>query len=395
MTLKSTYLPLILGAGLLLSGCTHDTATDPVSPTPAGVTLPVKVSTRAHAADGSEITYPTDSIVGEQHTSTVYVYVFEGRGDNATFTGYRANAGWSEYFAANPDPTTHGLPVHTAEMRYKIDYPFAEGGQYTLMGVATNETAQAAFDFPTAFPQGATLRSICADLAAQSRTAQIRQSEIYVGTRELMFDRQHPLLPEVEMSRRVAGVMACFKNIPEQLGYGTETLAVTHIRLSLYTPQNTSLPLLRRKQQPFFEDFAASPSKETDGEVVFSLAVPRPLTPETVVSGGGYLLPAEAPQRGIYTLHVDLMNDRRVLKSIRVKLPQGDDLDQGQTGGGTGIIDSESAFRFPIVANHFYALGTLASPIDLKGNGSDIVITIDRDWSENNDLEVDERPLQL
>lgn len=35
------------------------------------------------------------------------------------------------------------------------------------------------------------------------------------------------------------------------------------------------------------------------------------------------------------------------------------------TGNGTGIIDPEGAYRFPIVANRFYGIGTGEDPIDL------------------------------
>ncbi len=392
MTIKSTYLALIAGATMLLAGCSRDA--EPVTPDKKGeaVTLRMKVSTRAHAADGSPITYPTDSIIGEQHTTTAYIYVFEGRGNDATYTGFFANVGWSEYFELHPDPTTHGLPVHTAEMNYKFAYRFTAGGYYTLLGVAVNDAAKATFNCPMTFEKGATLRFTKATIAAQSLTSQIRNSEIYVGTRELLYEEDQHVLPEVEMSRRVAGVMGYFKNVPDKIFINDTLRTVKEVRLTLYTRQNTSLPLIEQRQTPFFEDFVFSPSQADEGEVLFSLPVPANIDSKSIVSGGGYVLPAEAPKKGIYTMHVDLAGESGILKSIRVKLPDGDSLDQGETGGGTGIIDSESAFRFPIVANHFYALGQLSAPIDLKGNGSDIVITIDKDWTENNDLEVDERP---
>lgn len=392
MTIKSTYLALATGAALLLAGCSRDAEPSVTDAEGPAVTLRMRVSTRALAADGSPITYPTNSITGEQHASTVYVYVFEGRGNDATYTGFCANAGWSEYFELHPDPATHGLPVHTAEMTCKFGYRFSAGGYYTLLGVAVNEAAKEAFNCPIAFAPGATLRSTQATLAAQELTSRIRNSEIYIGTRELLYEKDLLTLPEVEMSRRVAGVMGYFRNVPDKIYIDDRLHEVKEVRLTLYTRQNTTLPLMQRRQAPFFEDFVASPSQAEDGEVLFSLPVSANIDPKEIVSGGSYVLPAEAPSKGIYTMHVDLAGDDGILKSIRVKLPDGDTLDEGQTGGGTGIIDSESAFRFPIVANHFYALGRPSEPIDLKGNGSDLVITIDKDWSENNDLEVGERP---
>ena len=60
------------------------------------------------------------------------------------------------------------------------------------------------------------------------------------------------------------------------------------------------------------------------------------------------------------------------------------------TGGGTGIIDSESAYRYPIVANHFYAFGDEDHPIDLKGNGADLTITVDPAWKGEENLGITE-----
>ena len=42
------------------------------------------------------------------------------------------------------------------------------------------------------------------------------------------------------------------------------------------------------------------------------------------------------------------------------------------------------------MANHFYALGNPDNPIDLQGQGLDILITIDPTWREEVDLGVSE-----
>ena len=80
-----------------------------------------------------------------------------------------------------------------------------------------------------------------------------------------------------------------------------------------------------------------------------------------------------------------------VLHYWRAKLPEDDDLDQGNTGGGTGIIDTESAFRFPNVGNHFYAIGSPENYVDLEGSGIDVDITIDPSWAGEEDLEIKEQ----
>ena len=65
-----------------------------------------------------------------------------------------------------------------------------------------------------------------------------------------------------------------------------------------------------------------------------------------------------------------------ILSTRRVKLKADDSLDSS-TGSGTGIIDTEGAYRFPIIANHFYGIGTALAPVDLGGN--DLVVTANLD----------------
>lgn len=375
---------------LLAGGCSDNSDTDLTAEYRDAVPLDVRVSAEARAADGSQIVYP-DGQIGEQHTTTVHVYVFEGTGSEASYTGFRADVGWSDHFTRNPDPSTQGLPHHTAQMRYRLGYRFTEGGSYTLLGIAVNRAGRQAFGIPLDFPAGTTPQQLTARLQPQLGTASLRDAELYVGSRELTIDKSHQEVPTLEMHRRVAGVMGCFENVPERILHDGVLHPVTEIRIALYTAQNTALPLVARRQQPFFEDFIASPADGNGGEVLLSIPVAG-IAPQGVVQGGAYVLPAAAPRRGVYTLHVDLTDNGTLLRSIRVKLPANDGLDQGQTGGGTGIIDAESAFRFPLVANHFYALGTPSAPIDLKGNGSDITISIDPAWREDNDLDIEERP---
>ena len=101
--------------------------------------------------------------------------------------------------------------------------------------------------------------------------------------------------------------------------------------------------------------------------------------------------PDATGERKDYTLCIELVaEDGTVLRRQRAMLPEGDELDPGITGGGTGIIDSESAYRYPIVANHFYAFGDEEHPIDLKGNGADLTITVDPAWKGEENLGITE-----
>lgn len=378
----------------LLTGCIADEM--PSGNTAGeGPTIVLNLSNEAKTADGNtaDITYPNvnedGTIIGTQHAQTVYLYTFEGSGNEAECVHYE-EVPWEEHFTQ----TEGKLPEHTARMRYKLQYKgFQPNMPYTLMGVGLSEKAESVYGFPDAIKtktetkNGTLLGEAIASLASEQTCAGIRASEIYVGTvdyRTSYYDTR------IDLFRRVAGVMGYFKNVPSNIN-GT---AVTALRISLYTKQNTKMPLVEREQSPTFQDFIDSPATDNDGEVLVKIPLEENNFGATkVVYGGAYVLPAAAPAaKETYTLHIEAVAENgTALKTWRAKLPEGDELAPGITGSGTGIIDTESAYRFPIVANHFYALGNPKAPIDMEGAGQDLVITLDPTWREEVDLDIKEQ----
>ena len=103
-------------------------------------------------------------------------------------------------------------------------------------------------------------------------------------------------------------------------------------------------------------------------------------------------VPGQITSEAEYTLKLELVaGDGTILQTRRIRLPEDDGLNSGSTGSGTGIIDTESAYRYPVVANHFYAIGSPDSPVDLQGEGGDLVITIDPTWEGEVDLGISEK----
>ena len=376
-------------SALLLPGCGGDEGLNPgTSEGTRGLTVTFSVNNEAKMATGgtADIVYPTgpdgDGLyIGEQHTTDVFLYIFQGTGSDATCVACE-NVGWSEHFSSK-------LPVTTedSQMPYEIQYDgFLYNVRYTLLAVGLSKDAKTVYGFPGAIEKGkTTLGEAKAELAEGQTCDGINRSEIYVGTAEFT-----PLSGEevtVNLWRRVAGVAGYFKNVPRSI----KGKPVVGLRIALYDKQNTALPLLEREQAPVFQDYIDSRTKDEDGDVLVYIPV-KEFGIDKEVNGGAYVLPAPAPSgTGNWTLRIELVDkDGNVLDSRRAKLPEGDELDSGITGGGTGIIDTESAYRFPIVANHFYALGSPESPIDLQGQGADILITIDPTWREEVDLGVSE-----
>ncbi len=375
-------------SALLLPGCGDEGLNPGTSEGTRGLTVTFSVNNEAKTATGdmADIVYPTETdYIGEQHTTDVFLYIFQGTGSDATCVACE-NVGWSEHFGSN-------LPEHTAQMPYEIKYKdFLYNVPYTLLAVGLSKDAKTVYGFPGAIGgkesttwDGITLGEAKAELAEGQTCDGINTSEIYVGTAE--FTPLSGKEVKVNLWRRVAGVAGYFKNVPRSI----DDTPVTALRIALYDNQNTALPLLEREQAPVFKDYIESKTKDEDGDVLVNIPVTEFGT-DKKVNGGAYVLPAPAPSgTGNWTLRIELVDkDGEVLDSRRAKLPEGDGLDPGITGGGTGIIDTESAYRFPIVANHFYALGSPKNPIDLQGQGLDILITIDPTWREEVDLGVSE-----
>ena len=399
---------------LLLASCNNDGG-DFSDGTHTGnrnaVSVTFSLSSAVKSATGelmNNVVYPTateDILVGEQHTKTVYLYIFQGQGEEGTCVACE-NVGWEDYFG-------DGLPVHTDEskMTYEIAYEgFQYGIPYTLMAVGLSEGAETVYGFPDGITTGqegtpGTKLGEAAAILQQGQTTEgIRSSEVYVGRTD--FALGSATTPTIELFRRVAAVAGYFKNIPEQLRHpDTQALTnVTTLRLALYTQQNTRLPLVERAQSPVFRDFIDSPA-EPGSEVLASMDLTggnyfTAAENGDIASGACYLLPIPSPddnpeditgESKDYTLCIELVaEDGTVLRRQRAMLPEGDELDPGITGGGTGIIDSESAYRYPIVANHFYAFGDEKHPIDLKGNGADLTITVDPAWKGEENLGITE-----
>ena len=345
-------------AALVMASCQQEESIDELisggSSNADGVTLSFSVA--------GELS-PRTNLPGSdnmQHVTSVRLYIFNGTNDNAPCIASE-DIGWSAYFGNNP-------PTVTATMKYHVKYEgFVKGNPYTFLAVGLDDKSGSTYGFPNAIQVGSTVLSgAIATLAGTeaSTWTSMRQSELFAGS-TVLTPGTTPIQGNVDLWRRVAGVMGWFTNIPTQIG-GTR---VTAIRITLYTQQNKSVPLLQRSQTPVFADYINSPLTITGGNVLVNIAVPTGVLPVTVLSQGSYVLPVPAPTPGgaNYTLKVELTDaSGNALRSIRVTLSDSDDSNSSGEGG-TGIIDPDGASHFPIVANRFYGVGSKLLPINLGG----------------------------
>ena len=233
------------------------------------------------------------------------------------------------------------------------------------------------------------LKALVSSLAMPRGKADIQRSEYFTGTVTAITE-SNGCLPDktlVPMERRVAGLSAKFrlKDFSQQ----PEGVAVM-----LYADQNKAVPTLQQEQQePFFNDYTEDPltTSSTASEwkanleanpqcIVFldiiddNAAEEGTQTNQTNANGewvteekSVYLLPIPAPgyeDEKNYTLAAVVYNQEgKVICTKRAALNVG----TGPTAQlifatnlGTGIVDDESYYRYPIIANRFYRFDGLA-----------------------------------
>ena len=357
---------------LLLAGCSKEDSLEEMTGVENGGEVTLIFTASSGITTSSRTVLPGSE--NAQHVTDVQLYIFDPTGSCVA----SENVGWTEHF------TTGGgqLPTTTAELHYRVKYKCTPGTTYTFLAVGRDGTSSTTYNFPDAITAGTSLNGLNATLGTGVDWKNMRESEFFTGKTELT-PTLSGLTGKVDLYRRVAGVMGWFTNVPT---------AATTIQIVLYQNQNKSVPLLPIEQSPIFKDFVDDKITEGTGNVLVEIPVTVGHSNTDRFSKGSYVLPVAAPpavDSTDYTLKVLVMDaGNNILSTRRVKLKADDSLDSS-TGSGTGIIDTEGAYRFPIIANHFYGVGTALAPVDL-GGGDDLVITVNPDWegiSENIPLE--------
>ena len=251
----------------------------------------------------------------------------------------------------------------------------------------------------------------------------IAHNEYFTGTFRAMTNGSGRLTDaKVEMRRRVAGLSASFKlqDFAEQ---------PAGVAIMLYQAQNKSVPTLPKNwQAPFFEDYTPDPLDDATTSTndpldavkdnpQCILFVPTISTDNngnagdgtttaddgesstaggqgevTTEEGAAYLLPIPAPAYDAeknYTLAAVVYNQAGQVictKRAALNVKDGDGIGHliFATDLGTGIVDDESYYRYPIVANRFYRFDGLELTFDPS---NPFEIEVEKGWEGNPDLD--------
>lgn len=306
----------------------------------------------------------------KQHVQNVMLYILKADLTTDKYTCVSCeDVGWSDFFGSN-------LPDDTAEMNYRLNTVLDPMAAYTFLAVGyeaqlvyqiQTENGTVLFD-ETATTETFTLEELKASLLSGKTKNDIAANELFTGQLSVTTN-ENGEIPEgsvVELRRRVAGISACFKfeNFSEMPG----TVAVM-----LYADQNRSVPVLKRIwQEPFFTDYIDSPlasSGDVNNQCLLKMDVKDESNQWKTDAQSVYVLPIPAPEYGNavnYTLAVVVYNQEgEIIATKRAALAVDGEL-IFNTDLGTGIVDDESFYRYPIVANRFYNLGNADAPLNVK-----------------------------
>ena len=374
------------------------------------------------AAQGEDLTLSRTTLQGPealQHVSTVYLYIFDGTDDEATCVAVE-DVDWPYWENAQD-----GKP--TLEHKYRVKYMgFSAGEQYTFVAMGLDNTRTAAgiednnskytYGLPESIGVGTKLSELQVAVQAKCNRMDIAKSEWFAGS--LVLTGEQILTAKAEtlnLYRRVAGVMGYFKDIPQ---------GVEKLQICLYQPQNTKAWVLPQPaENGVFKDYFESPAVGSDDtwKVLVEIQLPDnddgttdagsssqadsdsdsdAEKPAYDVKGGSYVLPARASSTAEETtLCLKLIGKgttltRKIYQQTSYAPVQAS-LSRGETDEGTGIIggdddsqgpdDEEYKYHYPIIANHYYSIGTAADPVSLADNG-EIFVIINAGWDDEHNI---------
>ena len=411
---KNTMKPLIRIlslwlAALCFGACTDDDLIDG-TPTPEPET---GIVIRLSAGDLEQTRTELTSQANLHNVIEVYELLYQGHGDDATFYA-------CDKLDWNPKDSTDNTGVQ--EQRKEFLLPQSENlakGAYTVLCVGLDDESGKTYNLPEAI-KSKTLSEAKATLAQGGKEA-IAKSELFAGWKAFNFAPDSLNIVEVEMKRRVAGVICYLTDIPYELtisGDNGGTYRVTKVQVCLYKDQHSEISLLRKEIEGkgYPADFGSKELANSNVLMEFPLenqgyskqqdknlyAIPQKegLAPNSLL-GGVYMLPIDKDEQK-NTIEVKILG--KVITSSGENPAEGaeeieianfpainDDIDFEATEGSTK--------NYPIRPNLIYHIGDKPSdeeegtPESLAG--TEVKIGVKCWENETVDVEFPSVPLNL
>jgi len=446
MILKRYLIGILLMTGFL-SACTvrelsDDNGLEVAEKDSIRINIQIKsnlVSSRTPVIDPEDDTSDHD---GKQHVTYVHLYMFQLTGNNYKLV-YDSPVDWTENLPApsvgeDKKTGTHTIAIdsYDADAEYyfvavgldaESGYPGYTGQETGLSGNSADAYWEQIQKFMTeglnfgfnesdkspSFPEVCGITSVEKDGVSINP---IPRSEFFAGGTYVENIKNENIT--VVANRRVAGIKAYFKGIPDKidesevcyLAFGTGPSE------EFYSRYNNCLPLLPLSAQvgqeysDYYsktEDYLENsypiivPVNNSEAGVEKSVGIGRSsgtgtlselLPDEDLIDQNytdglavvmGYLPPVVFPAEEtgsnstlmLYLLdeNFQVLSKKRIVQNSEINLPLSRE--------GTGIIPGEGGYdgryHYPIMANHIYRIGSKGNPVNLDASEAEIVVSID------------------
>lgn len=256
-----------------------------------------------------------------------------------------------------------------------------EAGTYRVLCIGFDEASKTCYDLQN---EGSlTLSGTLANAYAKLLSKEFG-GELFAGWQEFDFEPDNINIVEVELKRRVAGVLCYVNDIPTTITNGTATYTISTIRLCLNTKANDAIHLCRLDDRT--KDFGASNGIFTEDKTILAeYKIPEEIIKDhqgevqgqgkEIFEGnlgqtfedanvqikdgsvllGAYLIPIKHVE-GKATLSVELLDaNGTVAKTFNAV--RSDDPDGELTDESGATIDSQNTTSYNILPNYIYHIG--------------------------------------
>ena len=345
------------------------------------------------------------STAATQNVDTVYIALYkvneDGVYDNATFVAAR-NFDWS-----NESSLT------SYEKQTQI-FKFEDlvSGEYVILAVGLDADSRTTYftdlsDFENKL-NSTNANTLANAKAIAANAASIATSELFAGWNTFTYEPDIENKVEVEMKRRVAGVLCYLKDIPSTITKSDGTYIVTKVQLRLFANQNSAIRLARKEKGEnnigLQEDFGETQLENSDILMSYNLKgfsskdgfYEIPVTdntrlPNTILMGA-YMLPIEySPDennKSTLTLEVWGTNDNLASGASPEEV-----CIQSFPVLQNGLSSGNDAEKYSIYSNYIYHIGQKPDNNSTEGDypeslaGEKITVTA-KEW-DNEEVNVE------
>ena len=242
-----------------LSSCTDDEIIDVPEPQPqTGIVI------RLSTGDLEQTRTDLTSQANLHHVQSVYAILYKENADKSDYDYVTCDdLNWSP-----KDSSSYGEAQAQAKV---LDLPNdinLEAGNYTVLCVGLDDKSGDTYGLtPENMQSFKTLSKAKATLAGGKTKDDIAKSELFAGWNQFHFAPDSLNIVDVEMKRRVAGVLCYLTDVPYQLTQDNKTYRITSVELWLYTKQNTGIKLCREEITggEYPEDFGDTSGGDLEG----------------------------------------------------------------------------------------------------------------------------------